>query len=230
MSSQTVFRQLLDYETFTYSYILASKGQAIIIDSVYERTERDLEIIKQLDLSLIYILDTHVHADHITAASRLRAATGAKIVIGAASKLECADILVEDGQDLSFGDVQIKAISTPGHTDACTSYLIENRVFTGDTLFVRGTGRTDFQQGSPLKMFDSIKNKLYTLPDETLVYPGHDYNGRMNSTILEEKKYNPRIPLDVSLETFTHTMNNLKLSYPKKIKESVPANLKCGDL
>jgi glyoxylase-like metal-dependent hydrolase (beta-lactamase superfamily II) len=225
-----VFRQLFDTETSTYTYLLADNKskEAIIIDSVKENVERDLHLIQELGLRLIYTIETHIHADHITGAGDLSLRTGAKRVVPKNSQVECADILLADGDELKFGDCNIKAIHTPGHTDTCTSYLIDNMVFTGDALFIRGNGRTDFQNGSAEALYDSITKKLFTLPDDTFVYPGHDYKGMNLSTIKEEKQFNPRIKIGTTKDEFINTMNTLKLVNPKKIQEAVPANLKCG--
>lgn len=229
-NSPFIFRQLFEKESSTYTYLLAdhSSRQAVIIDSVLETTERDLKLIQQLNLQLKYILETHVHADHITGASILRDKTQAQIALGKDSGVEGADILLNDGQILSVGDLKIKALLTPGHTNGCTSYFVEDRVFTGDTLLIRGTGRTDFQEGSARTQFASIQEKLYRLPPETLVFPGHNYEGIMNSSIKEEMNHNPRIPQGRSVEEYVKIMDNLNLSYPKKMDQAVPANLKCG--
>jgi glyoxylase-like metal-dependent hydrolase (beta-lactamase superfamily II) len=169
-----------------------------------------------------------VHADHITSAHDLRERTGAKIVYGERANVPCADGLLKDNESLEFGKFEVKALSTPGHTSGCTSYLVENMVFTGDTLFIRGTGRTDFQQGSSETLYKSIHQKLFTLPDSTLVYPGHDYKGMWASTIGEEKRFNPRLGNNKSLAEFVEIMNNLDLANPKRIDVAVPANMKCG--
>jgi sulfur dioxygenase len=174
-------------------------------------------------------LETHVHADHITGGYLIREKTGAKIGMGKGANLACADRLFEEGDEVSFGDYHLKAISTPGHTDSCTSYYLKNYcVFTGDTLLIRGCGRTDFQQGSSERLFQNIREKLFKLPDETLVYPAHDYKGRMASSIGEEKQFNPRLKLSNSKEQFVEIMKNLKLDQPKQIHIAVPANLRCG--
>lgn len=224
-----ILRQLFDYETYTYTYLLADADtkEAIIIDSVIEQTDRDLKLIKELGLKLIYTLETHVHADHITGATKLSEATGAKKIVPVNSKVECADIFLEDGETIKLGKEEIKAIYTPGHTDSCTSYYVDGKLFTGDALFIRGTGRTDFQNGSSEKLYESIQN-LYKLPDETIIYPGHDYKGMNQSSIAEEKAFNPRIGEKITKDEFVKTMSELKLANPKKIQEAVPANLQCG--
>lgn len=225
-----IFKQLIDYETYTYTYLIADKGtrEAIIIDPVREQFERDLKLIKELDLDLKYSLETHVHADHVTSASSMREATGCKTVLGIGSGVKCSDIEIQDDDVLNFGKLSLKAIATPGHTSNCMSYLVQNLLFTGDALFVRGTGRTDFQGGSAEALYDSITKKLFTLAPDTLVYPGHDYNGMTSSTIVEEKQFNPRIGSEKVKQEFVEIMSNLKLAQPKKIQEAVPANIKCG--
>lgn len=230
MNNKIIFRQLFDEDTWTYTYIIADAEtkKGVIIDSVIEKVERDIKLINELGIDLKYILETHTHADHITGASKLKEATGAETVTGVDAGVNCADIYVDDFDELIFGSLTVKALSTPGHTNGCTSYLIENMVFTGDALFVRGTGRTDFQQGSAETLYESITEKIFTLPEETLIYPGHDYKGHQHSSVWEEKKYNPRIKVGTTKEQFVETMENLKLANPKKIHEAVPANLNCG--
>lgn len=223
-------KQLFDQETWTHTYLLfdSASGEGVIIDPVKEKLERDLKLIDELNVQLKYVLETHVHADHVTSAGDLRDRTGAKVVYGKHAGVACADMEMADGDELSFGPFTVRALSTPGHTSACTSYLLENMVFTGDALFIRGTGRTDFQQGSSEALYDSINNKLFALPDDTIVYPGHDYKGMWSSTIGEEKRFNPRVGGGKSLSEFVEIMNNLNLANPRKIDIAVPANLKCG--
>lgn len=225
-----IFRQLFDHETWTYTYLLADEEtrEALLIDPVREKVQRDLQWLKDLDLKLKFILETHVHADHVTGASALRDATGALILVGAGTGTDCADRYLKDGEEFSLGRYRIRALSTPGHTDGCMSYYVDGKVFTGDTLLIRSAGRTDFQQGSPEKLYVSVTQKLYTLPDETRVYPGHDYNGNPYSTIGEEKRLNPRIPENQTPEGLAKIMNNLNLTQPKHIAVAVPANLRCG--
>lgn len=232
MAKQLEFRQLFDQETSTYTYLLfdGDTKEGILIDSVIEQVERDAKLVNELGVKLVYTLDTHVHADHITGASKLREKLGCKFVLGAGAGIECADHLVKDGEELEFSGHKIKALATPGHTDSCTSYVIEDKVFTGDTLFIRGCGRTDFQQGSPERLWDSVHNQLFSLPETTKVYPGHDYKGMMSSTIAEEKALNPRLGGSKTKAEFVELMNNLNLPYPKKIDASLPANLACGDV
>ena len=225
-----LFRQLFDLESSTYTYVLGDEKtkNSIIIDPVLEQKERDLGLLSELGLQLKYIFETHVHADHVTSAGELRKATGAKICAGASTNLECADFLLKDNEDLDLDSLKIRTILTPGHTDGCTSYYIDGMVFTGDALMIRGCGRTDFQQGSPETLFESVREKLFSLPNETLVYPGHDYKGRTCSSIAEEKAHNPRLKLNNTQEQFAEIMNNLNLPNPKQIDRAVPANLKCG--
>lgn len=225
-----IFKQLFDHESYTYTYLLADEEtkEAILIDPVKEQLDRDLKLIKELNLKLKYSLETHVHADHITSANEIRSQSSAKTVVGFNAKVDCADIKIKDLETLDFGKYQLKAIYTPGHTDTCMSYHVGNMIFTGDALLNRGTGRTDFQSGSSKELFNSIRNKLFNLDDSTIIYPGHDYKGIDHSTINEEKLYNPRINLKITEAEFIDTMANLKLANPKKIHEAVPANLLCG--
>jgi glyoxylase-like metal-dependent hydrolase (beta-lactamase superfamily II)/rhodanese-related sulfurtransferase len=224
------FYQLFEPKSSTYTYLVidSSSKEAIIIDSAIDTVERDIKLIEQLEINLKYALETHVHADHITGSGVLRNRLGAQYVISEASKVNCADILIKDGEKLSFGDTEILAISTPGHTDACTSYYMNGKVFTGDALLIRGCGRTDFQDGSPDKLFHSVREKLFKLPDETIVFPAHDYKGHTRSSIAEEKKWNPRLRLSNSLDDFRNIMNNLNLPHPKQIDRAVPGNNACG--
>jgi glyoxylase-like metal-dependent hydrolase (beta-lactamase superfamily II) len=232
-----IFRQLFDHESSTYTYLLADEQtrDAAIIDPVLELIERDLELVKQLDLKLIYVFDTHVHADHVTGASALREKSGAKTIAGRAGA-DCADIHVSVGEVVRFGDVALRVLATPGHTDDSISYLLVDpnhpeipgdRVFTGDALLIRAAGRTDFQNGDAGQLFDSITQSLFTLADATKVYPAHDYKGRMVTTIGEEKRWNERIA-GKNREQFIATMNGLHLPEPKRIHEAVPANRACG--
>lgn len=225
-----IFYQLFESESSTYTYIIgdAKTKEVALIDPVLETVDRDLKLISELGVHLKYVLDTHVHADHITGAGEIRKRTGVKTAVGAASKVDCVDIPLRDGQELLLGDKKIKVLATPGHTDSCMSFLFEDMVFTGDVLLIRGTGRTDFQQGSSDKMYNSIITQLFTLPDTTRVFPGHDYRGQTVSTIALEKKFNPRIGSGKSLEEFKKIMAELKLANPKKIHEAVPANMACG--
>lgn len=230
MNENLIFHQLFEKETSSYTYLLADdeSREAILIDPVIEMIDRDLQLIMDLNLKLKYVLDTHVHADHITASGELRNRTGAKTGLSSAYDLACPDLHIEDGQEINFGSFKIKAIHTPGHTSGCLSYQIGNMVFTGDTLLIRGCGRTDFQEGSSEKLFHSVREKLFALPDDTIVYPAHDYKGFLETSIDLEKRLNPRLNTNISKEEFIEIMANLKLAFPKKIQEAVPANLQCG--
>lgn len=223
-------RQLFDRDTYTYTYLIADEasGQAAIIDPVREQMERDLQLVSELGFELVYVLETHVHADHVTSAGRIADLTGARTAVserGAA----CGDVHLADGQVLKLGELEIRVLATPGHTDDSMSFAVDGHVFTGDTLFVRGTGRADFQNGDPNELYDSITGKLFSLPDHTLVWPGHDYKGRAGSSIGEERRHNPRIA-GKSRKEFVEIMNNLGLPPPKHIDEAVPANRDCGRL
>lgn len=233
-SKNIVFRQLFERETSSYTYLIMDlvTKEALIIDPVLETAERDLKLIEELGAHLKYTFDTHVHADHITASGELKKHTGAQNCASAQSAPECADIKMNEGEVLKMGEVTFKALETPGHTNSCMSlYSPElGAVFTGDSLMIRGNGRTDFQQGSSEKLFQSIQNKLYKLPSETTVYPGHDYRGYMSSTIGEEKNFNPRISEATSLKSFVQTMDELKLAPPRHIHTAVPANMACGNI
>lgn len=222
--------QLFEAQSSTYTYIIydeASK-EAAIIDPVLETVERDLKLVSELGLKLNYVLDTHIHADHITGASEIRRLTGAKTGVSQVSQVACCDIPLENGQELLLGNIKLKVLATPGHTDGCLSYYFDGHVFTGDALLIRGCGRTDFQQGSSQSLFDSVTKVLFSLPPETIVCPGHDYRGFTKSTIGHEKAFNPRLGGGVTLESFVKTMSELKLADPKKIHEALPANLACG--
>ena len=227
-----LLKQLFDYDTWTYTYIIADEKtrEAAIIDSVYEQADRDAKVLTEMGLELKYILETHVHADHITGASMLKEKfPEAKTALSVHGGASCPDMFVDDGQTLTLGGYTITVLSTPGHTNGCISFLVDGKIFTGDSLFIRGCGRTDFQQGSPEKLYNSVVEKLFTLPDETIVYPGHNYAGLLESTIGEEKKFNPRLA-GKTKEEFISIMEQLHLPYPKKIMESVPANLQCGQI
>ena len=228
--SRPLLRQLMDRDTWTYTYLLVDPDsrQGVLIDPVREQVERDLSLIKELGVELLYVLETHVHADHVTSAGMIRQQTGARIVYSAAAEVKSIDVAVQDGERLEFGQFSIGVLATPGHTSGCVSYLVDGMVFTGDALLIHGCGRTDFQQGNAGTLYDSITRKLFVLPDDTLVYPAHDYNGRTASTIGEEKRWNPRLGNHKSKEAFVEIMQNLNLDLPKKINEAVPANLETG--
>ena len=223
-------QQFFEKESSTFSYLLYDKetGDGVFIDPVYETYERDVEWIHDLGIKLHYILETHVHADHKTGSWKLKESTGAKTGLSAASGVKNADILLKDGELIEFGRFGLKALMTPGHTNGCMSYFIDGMLFTGDTLFIRGCGRTDFQQGDPHILFKSVREILFSYPDETLIYPGHDYKGVNVSTVGEEKKFNPRLKLEHSEDDFVKIMKELNLAYPKKIDVSLPHNLVCG--
>lgn len=225
-----LFRQLIDFETNTYTYLIADEKtkEAAIIDSVIEQFERDLSLVKQLGLRLKYAIETHIHADHITGAAKLREVLACKTFVPSNSNVSCSDGELKNGDEIKLGEITIKAIATPGHTNSHNAYLINNQILiSGDSLFINGCGRTDFQSGSSSQMYDSVVNKLFCLKDDVLLYPGHDYRGFTVSTIGEEKKFNPRF-LETNETQFIDFMNNLKLPNPKKIMEAVSANQKCG--
>lgn len=225
-------RQLFDYDTWTYTYIVWDEKtkEAAIIDTVLEQVERDIQHVTELGLNVIYLLETHIHADHITGAGPIRKKTGAKIVVHKNSGSECADILAQEGDVFKLGQQKINVLHTPGHTNTDISYLIDGAIFTGDTLLVRDCGRTDFQLGSNQDMYHSLTEKLFTLPKETMVFPAHDYKGLTQSTIGEEIEFNTRVGAKKSFQDFSTIMDNLNLPNPKRIDIAVPENLKCGDL
>ena len=222
-----IFNQLFDNKSSTYTYIIASnKGrEALIIDPVIENTEEYLKVLKELDLKLVKVIDTHIHADHVTGLNELSKRTQCTKIMGEQSKSEVIDLRVKEDDKIEIDKIQLKAIYTPGHTDCSYCYVMNDRVFTGDTLLINGTGRTDFQSGSPYDAYESIFGKLLKLPEKTLVYPAHDYNGKKNSTIENEKNNNPRLQVS-SKEQYAEIMNNLNLSNPKMMDVAVPANLK----
>lgn len=225
-----IFRQLFDAKTSTYTYLVGDEStrRAVLIDPVLEQVDRDLDLIRELDLVLTYTLDTHVHADHVTAAAALRDRSAAKS-IASVRGAGCADIHVSHGDVLRIGNLSIAVLETPGHTDDSLSFRVDDRVFTGDALLIRGCGRTDFQNGDPQALYSSITDVLFALPDETLVYPGHDYNGHAVSTIGEEKRWNRRIA-GRDERDFVALMSTLDLPAPRNIAAAVPANLACGRL
>ncbi|OQW72031.1 MAG: Zn-dependent hydrolase [Proteobacteria bacterium ST_bin11] len=227
-----IFRQLFETETSTYSYLLGCERsrRACLIDPVASELPVYTELLQQLDLQLIYTLETHVHADHITGAGLLREKLGSKSVVHRDAGALCADLLVTDGVLLQVGDLDIQVRHTPGHTSGCVSYVMADRVFTGDALLIGGSGRTDFQQGDAGQLFDSIVGKLFSLPGDTLVYPGHDYHGNTVSTIKQEIAKNPRVGQGRNRQAFIEIMSALKLDYPKFIDQALPANQSCGSL
>ncbi|WXL24762.1 MBL fold metallo-hydrolase [Ectopseudomonas mendocina] len=225
-----IFRQLFEPVSCTFTYLLGcpETGLAVLIDPVISTLERDLSELQQRGLKLAYTLETHIHADHITAAKTLRERTGSQIAAPALDGLPCVDIGIEDGVVLEVGSLRILPLHTPGHTDGHHAYLVEERLFTGDALLIDGCGRTDFQNGSSEALYHSVHNKLFSLPDDTLVYPGHDYQGRRVSSIGQEKQRNPRLAEGISLEQFSEIMANLNLPYPKFIDHALPGNRQCG--
>ena len=222
-----IFEQLFDTKSSTYTYIISSgKGrEALIIDPVIEHTNDYLKILEKLELKLVKVIDTHIHADHITGLSELNKRTNCTRVMGEKSKSEVIDLRIKDNEKLKIDNIEIKAFYTPGHTDCSYSYLMNDRVFTGDTLLINGTGRTDFQSGSSYDAYDSLFNKLLKLPEKTLVYPAHDYSGKKYSTIENEKKNNPRLQVN-SADEYADIMNNLNLGDPKMMDIAIPANAK----
>jgi len=230
-----IFRQLFDRVSCTYTYLLADPlvRQAVLIDPVLSHVDRDIKLLDELGLDLRYILETHVHADHITGAAKIRSRIpSAAIVYGSANKVQGADLLINDKEFLAVGSIIITARHTPGHTSGCCSYITDilnkTYAFTGDTILIRGCGRTDFQEGSSKTLYESVKNIIFALPDAAVICPGHDYNGFGISTVGEEKNHNPRF--NRGLQHFESVMDNLKLAYPAKIKIAVLANQICGDV
>ncbi len=222
-----IFNQLFDNKSSTYTYIISSgKGrEALIIDPVIEHTDEYVKVLESLDLKLVKVIDTHIHADHISGLNELNKRTNCTRIMGEKSKSEVVDLKLKDNEIINIENIQLKAIYTPGHTDCSYCYIMNDRVFTGDTLLINGTGRTDFQSGSSYDAYESLFNKLLKLPEKTLVYPAHDYNGKKNSTIENEKNNNPRLQVN-SKEEYADIMNNLNLSDPKMMDIAVPANLK----
>jgi glyoxylase-like metal-dependent hydrolase (beta-lactamase superfamily II)/rhodanese-related sulfurtransferase len=227
-----LFRQLFDSISSTYTYILGCNDtqEAIIIDPVFEQHTRDTAMLRELDLNLKYSLDTHVHADHVTGSWLMKESEDAKIALAGNSGATGVDVELEDEMVLVFGTCSVTAHSTPGHTDGCFTFVTQDQTmaFTGDCLLIRGAGRTDFQAGDVYTLWDSIRKKIFALPDECLLYPGHDYLGRTVSTVTEEKKFNPRIGGDAREEDFAGYMNNLGLPHPKQLDIALPANLRSG--
>ncbi|AMK75410.1 MULTISPECIES: MBL fold metallo-hydrolase [Methylomonas] len=225
-----IFRQLFETETSTYTYLIGCERtrRAVLIDPVASEMDDYIQLLQALNLELIYTLETHVHADHITASGLLREKTGSKSVVHRDAGALCADLLVTDSVLLQVGDLEFEVRHTPGHTSGCVSYVMSDRVFTGDALLIGGSGRTDFQQGDAGQLYDSIINKLFSLPPDTLVYPGHDYQGYTVSTIKQEMAKNARLGSGKSREDFIAIMQDLKLAYPRFIDKALPANRSCG--
>ena len=222
-----IFKQLFDNKSSTYTYLLASdKGrEALIIDPVIENTNEYIGLLKELDLRLVKVIDTHIHADHVTALNELSKQTDCTKIMGEKSKSEVIDLHVKDDDKIKIENIELKVLYTPGHTDCSYSFLMKDRVFTGDTLLINGTGRTDFQNGSAKYQYNSLFNKLLKLPEKTIVLPAHDYNGKTSSTIGNEIKNNPRLQVN-SADQYIEIMNNLNLANPKMMDIAVPANVK----
>ena len=224
-----IFKQVFDQKSSTYTYLIASaKGrEAVIIDPVIENVDSYIGLLNELDLKLVKVIDTHIHADHITGASKLKKLTNCSTIMGEHTPADTVEIKVKDEEYISLDKLKIKAMYTPGHTSDSYSFLMNNYLFSGDTLLINGTGRTDFQNGNSKDAYNSIFNKLLKLPDETLLYPAHDYKGEKVSTIGKEKKYNPRLQVD-SVDEYIEIMNNLDLKKPISIDENISKNLKLG--
>ena len=226
-----IFKQVFDIKSSTYTYLIASaKGrEAVIIDPVLENVDEYINILKELNLKLVKVIDTHIHADHITGASKLKKATSCMILMGEHTPAETVEIKVKDEEIIKLDQLEIKALHTPGHTSDSYSFLMDNHLFSGDTLLINGTGRTDFQNGSAKDAYNSIFNRLLVLPEETLLYPAHDYNGKKVSSIGNEKKFNPRLQIR-NEEEYIEIMNNLNLPEPKSMDINVTRNIKLGAL
>jgi len=222
-----IFNQLFDNKSSTYTYIMASgKGrEALIIDPVIDNTNEYLKVLKELDLKLVKVIDTHIHADHISGLNELNKQTNCVRVMGEKSESEVIDVRLKENEKVKIENIELKTIYTPGHTECSYCFLMNDRVFTGDTLLINGSGRTDFQGGSAVAQYDSIFNKLLKLPEKTMVYPAHDYNGKTSSTIGSEKNNNPRLQVN-SMEEYKKIMDDLKLANPKMMDVAVPANKK----
>ena len=221
-----IFKQLFENKSSTYTYIISSgKGrEALIIDTVIEKTQEYLDVLKNLDLKLVKVIDTHIHADHISGLSELAKRTNCTKIMGERSASEVIDIRVKDNEKIKIENIELISMHTPGHTDCSYSFLMKDRIFTGDTLLINGTGRTDFQNGNPKDQYHSLFDKILKLPEKTLVYPAHDYKGNKVSTIGEQKKNNPRLQVN-SIEEYANLMNNLNLENPKMMDVAVPANI-----
>ena len=227
-----IFRQLFDPKSSTYTYLLADdeSRQAVLIDPVFEQQRREAALIAELGLELLYTLDTHVHADHVTGAWLLKERLGSQILVGKQSGADGADRYLQHGEHVVFGKRYLEVRATPGHTDGCVTYVLddETRAFTGDALLIRSAGRTDFQQGDPGILYRSVHSQIFTLPDSCLLYPGHDYRGLTVTSVAEERQFNPRLGGSLCESDFAGYMNNLGLAHPKLMEIAVPANLKSG--
>jgi len=224
-----IFRQVFDNKSSTYTYLIASaKGrEAIIIDPVIENVENYIGILNELELKLVKVIDTHIHADHVTGASKLKQSTNCSTIMGEYTPADTVDIKLKDDEVIKIDQLEIKAMYTPGHTSDSYSFLMDNYLFSGDTLLINGTGRTDFQNGSSKDAYNSIFNRLLKLPEDTILYPGHDYNGKVSSTIGNEKKFNPRLQVK-NVDEYVELMSNLNLAKPKLIDINVSRNIKLG--
>jgi len=227
-----IFRQLFDPQSSTYTYLLADSAtrEAVLIDPVFEHARRDTALVEELGLKLVWTLETHVHADHVTGASLLKRRFGSRIALSKDSGAEGADRRLADGERVEFGKRSLEVRATPGHTGGCLSYVLDDRsmAFTGDALLIRGCGRTDFQEGDARKLFRSVRDKIFSLPDACLIYPGHDYRGLTSSSVAEERMYNPRLAESIGEGDFVGYMTHLGLAHPKLMAVAVPANLRCG--
>ena len=224
-----IFKQIFDTKSSTYTYIIASaKGrEAVIIDPVLENVDEYIQLLNELDLKLVKVIDTHIHADHVTGASKLKQATNCTTLMGEHTPADAVEIKVKDNELIKIDGLKIKSLYTPGHTSDSYSFLLDNYLFSGDTLLINGTGRTDFQNGSSKDAYNSLFNNILKLPEETLVYPGHDYNGKFSSTIGNEKKFNPRLQVK-SVDEYVEIMSNLNLSKPEMMDSNVSKNIQLG--
>ena len=224
-----IFKQIFDTESSTYTYLIASsKGrEAVIIDPVIENVDNYIKILGELDLKLVKVIDTHIHADHVTGATKLKKATNCTTLMGEHTPADAVEIKVKDGEIIEIDNLKIKSLYTPGHTSDSYSFLLDNYLFSGDTLLINGTGRTDFQNGSSKDAYNSLFNNILKLPEETLVYPGHDYNGKFSSTIGNEKKFNPRLQVK-NVDEYVEIMSNLNLSKPEMMDSNVSKNIRLG--
>ncbi|RLW71811.1 MAG: hypothetical protein B6D71_00180 [gamma proteobacterium symbiont of Stewartia floridana] len=224
-----IFRQFFDHESSTYTYLIAERmgGEALLIDPVKSNVDKYMHSIGEMEMKLVLAVDTHIHADHVTGLGDLRRSTGCASAMGEMSNTECVSIHFKEGDKLKVDNLRLDVLYTPGHTDDSYSFVLPDRVLTGDTLLIRGTGRTDFQNGDPADQYDSLFDKLLRLPDKTLVYPAHDYNGMTVSTIQEEKLFNPRLQV-ANKQAYVELMNGLQLDNPRLMDVAVPANRNCG--
>ena len=224
-----IFKQVFDTKTSTYTYIIASaKGrEAVIIDPVLENVDKYIQLLNELDLKLVKVIDTHIHADHVTGATKLKQATNCTTLMGEHTPADAVEIKVKDNELIKIDGLKIKSLYTPGHTSDSYSFLLDNYLFSGDTLLINGTGRTDFQNGSSKDAYNSLFNNILKLPEETLVYPGHDYNGKFSSTIGNEKKFNPRLQVK-SVDEYVEIMSNLNLSKPEMMDNNISKNIQLG--